>query len=100
VLRCTVIWLILNLGAFSIPVVFPFIFRDVLKSMVCSFLFMAAFLSNRAIVHIDLLDYGNKALWLSDAPAADIALPAVKTLAALIVSTVASYALFRRAELK
>lgn len=98
--RCLTLRGVMGFGTLSLPMIFTFIFKDVYKSMAAYFLFMLLFMSNRAIVDINPIQYSNSALWAMDAVSSAILLQFVIALSMIFVSSVISYMLFRRTELK
>jgi hypothetical protein len=101
VMRCAGTRLMMDIGSLCLPVLFPFIFRDVIKSMGAALLFMILFLSNRAILDLHVLDsYFDKAIW-GISFSFQAFYPALLTTAGVVaVAYAGSYFIFRRMALK
>lgn len=101
VMRCVGTRLIIDVGFLSVPVIFPFIFRDILKSAGVCLLFMILFLSNQAIVNLHLFDfYSNSALFQRSFSLKPFLLVLLTTIGIFAAVAAGSYLLFRRAQLK
>jgi hypothetical protein len=100
ILQRLVLRLCFDIGVLSHPIVFSFIFRDVAKSMACSFLVLVLFISNRAIVNLNPYQYVYKGFTSAELSVSTLYQTAAISAAIIIISISASYLLFRRTELR
>lgn len=99
ILRCILFWLCFGIGFTAVNMVFPFIFRDILKSTACCFLFMLI-LSRLGSLRCYTPFYIDSALWDKTLPVDAAVWTVVRAFAGLSVCASLSCALFHRAELK
>lgn len=93
--------LIIDVGFLCLPAIFPFIFRDVLKSAGVCLLFITLFLSNRAIVNLHLFDfYYNNALFQRSSSLKPFLLVLLTTVGIFVAVLAAASLLFPRTQLK
>ena len=57
VLRCIGTRFIIDMGFLCIPIIFPFIFHDIIKSMCVGVLFVILFFSNRAVIDLHFMTF-------------------------------------------
>ncbi|WP_438433203.1 hypothetical protein [Gorillibacterium sp. sgz500922] len=101
VMRCIATRLMVDLGFLCLTVIFPFIFRDVIKSVGAGILFSTQFLSNKAIVDLHVLDaYLTPSLWTTEFSAKAFFPALLTTVAIFIAAFTGANLLFRRISLK
>lgn len=100
VLQRLALRLCMDIGAASLPVIFPFVFRNVTISMVSSLLALVLFVSNRAIIDLNPYQYVYKSFTSPVFNINTLYQTAGISAAIIIVSIFVSYLLFRRTELR